>query len=470
MQRIQIFFVVSCCCVMGQQPAPVARGGSIKPQGAANVLKTSLDHFSESVESLVRQVNPAVLEVITDSYGGPDGAQGNASVVTRRQALGTGVFVSADGDMITNAHVVAGARKVRVRTHDSARTRGKLLDAEIVGVDTETDLALLKVAGSWPHLNLGDSNLLKQGQLVFAVGNPRGLESSISMGVVSAVSRQIGPDSAQVFIQTDTPINPGNSGGPLINSRGDVIGINTFILTESGGSEGLGFAIPSNLVRDVYAQFKKFGRVRRGELGVVIRSVTPALATALNLSREEGVLIQDVVPGKSAASAGVRPDDIVVRVEGRPVRSVRQFMSSLFRSHLGGMLALEVVRGHDTVKVQVPFEERIDPGQQLADQVRDRAVPVAPLGILAIDLDPSTAQLVSNPRYHSGVIAVASLQNSSSFEEEIQPGDIIFSVNGKLATNIAGLTELMSALRESDPMVVQVQRGSVLRYLVLRGD
>ncbi|MGO9095511.1 MAG: trypsin-like peptidase domain-containing protein [Bryobacteraceae bacterium] len=439
---------------------------------SAQAPRSPIDDFSEAIEKLIRQVNPAVLEVVTESYGGSESESGgNTSVVTRRKGLGTGVFVSADGDMLTNAHVVAGAKKVRVRMRGSARASGKLVDAEVAGVDRETDLALLKVPGSaWPHLTLADSSLLRQGQIVFAVGNPRGLENSITMGVVSSAARQISPDAAQVFIQTDAPINPGDSGGPLIDARGEIVGINTFIFTESGGSEGLGFAIPGNLVRDVYAQLKKYGRVRRGKLGVAIRSVTPTLATALGLSREDGVLIQDVAPGKAAANAGVQPDDIVIRVEGRPVRNVRQFENSLFRSQLGGTLTLELVRGREAIKLQVPFKEDVDPSERLAEQVRDKATPVPQLGILGITLDPSTAALVAEPRYHYGVIAVANLQTNVPFQEELQAGDIIYSVNGKLAADMDGLNKLVSAWREGDPLVVRVQRDDILRYLVLRGE
>lgn len=439
---------------------------------SAQPPRSPIDDFSEAIEKLIRQVNPAVLEIVTESYGGSESESGgNTSVVTRRQALGTGVFVSADGDMLTNAHVVAGAKKVRVRMRGSARAGGKLVEAEVAGVDRETDVALLKVPGAaWPHLKLADSSLLRQGQIVFAVGNPRGLENSITMGVVSSAARQIGPDAAQVFIQTDAPINPGDSGGPLIDAHGEIVGINTFIFTQSGGSEGLGFAIPVNLVQDVYAQLKKYGRVRRGKLGVAIRSVTPTLATALGLSREDGVLIQDVAPGKAAANAGVQPDDIVIRVEGRPVRNVRQFANSLFQSHLGGTLTLELVRGHEAIKLQVPFEEDADPSERLAERVRDKATPVPQLGILGITLDASTAALVPEPRYRYGVIAVANLQTNMPFQEELQPGDIVYSVNGKLATDMDGLNKLVSAWREGDPLVVRVQRDDVLRYVVLRGE
>jgi serine protease Do len=344
---------------------------------AQDASVASLEGFSETVERLVHQSSPAVVQIVADGFGTRDDeTSGHTSTVSRQKGIGTGVVLSADGDVITNAHVVSGARRVRVRA--GARS----IDAQVVGIDRDTDLALLRVPGTeWPHLRLADSSMARQGQIVIALGSPRGLENSVSMGVISSAARQISPDAAIAFIQTDAPINPGNSGGPLISPRGEVVGINTFIITESGGSEGLGFAIPSNLVRDVYAQLKKYGRVRRGELGVVIRSVTPALVKALGLTRDQGILIQDVVPGKAAAEAGLKADDIVTRVEGRPVRNIRQFSNNLFRSEIGGTLTLEIVRGGSEAQmIQVPFQEAVDATEKIAQQVRDQAVPIPQLG------------------------------------------------------------------------------------------
>jgi serine protease Do len=311
---------------------------------------------------------------------------------------------------------------------------------------------------------------LHQGQIVLALGNPLGLENSVTMGVVSAAARQIDPDAAQAYIQTDAPINPGNSGGPLVNIHGDVVGVNTFIFTESGGSEGLGFAIPSNLVRDVYAQLKKYGRVRRGELGAIVRSVTPAIASALKLSRDTGVLIQDVRPGAAAAGAGLRRDDIVTRVQGRSVRNVRQFSSSLFRSEIGEQLTLEVVRGDQTIKLQVPLEERNDVTELAAQQANVKASPIPQLGVLAIPLDATTAALISEPRYQFGCIVTAKLKMSTSFQEELEPGDIIFGVNGDLTSGIDALIATLTTVPEGGPLVVQIQRDGILRYLVLLGE
>ncbi len=473
---LSVSLILFTCARAPSQEKNSAAVHPVSSETGAAAARNPLDDFSDSVERLVRRVRPAVIQIVSEGFVGHDDEQGgNTSTVSHRTGVGTGFFVSNDGDIITNAHVVAGARSIRVRVHDRGAGRrsrdsgGRLISAKVVGIDRETDLALLKVAGEWPRLPLADSGLLRQGQIVLALGNPKGLEDSVTMGVVSATNRQIHPDAAQAYVQTDAPINPGNSRGPLVNTSGAVVGVNTFILTESGGSEGLGFAIPSSLVRDIYAQLKKYGRVRRGALGVVIRSVTPTIASALNLPRDNGVLIQDVRPGSGAAEAGLHGDDIVTRVQGRPVRNVRQFANSLFRSEIGKRLTLDVVRRDQILQLQVPLEET-DDDEAMADQLKNKAVPVPQLGVLAIPLDATTAALVSEPRYHFGSIVAAKLEVSSTFIEELEPGDIIYKVNGKVAESVDSLNSLLNGLPDGTPLIVQVQRDGVLRYLVLRGE
>src|SRR6202035_1849530 len=193
----------------------------------------------------------------------------------------------------------------------------KLLEAKLVGMDREIDLAVLKIDKTGlPHLALGDSERLRQGELVMAFGNPLGLEGSVSMGIVSSTARQIHPDDLMAYIQTDAPINPGNSGGPLIDSHGRLVGINTFILTQSGGSEGLGFAIPSNLVSRVYNQIRREGHVHRGRIGVFAQTITPAMAEGIGLAQDSGVILSDVEPEGQADKAGVKVGDVVLTLNG----------------------------------------------------------------------------------------------------------------------------------------------------------
>ena len=468
--RVSLFAAMLC---LGSDPL----AGQTVPAPAQNlarpaVARNPLDDFSQTVQRLIRDVSPAVVDVVVQSFGGLENqSNGRANTVSHQTREATGVLISADGYVVTNAHVVLTAQRIQIRFGDTPAGRRPPVQAEIVGIDQETDLAVLKIPGAgWNFLPFADSSKLHQGEVVFAVGNPRGLENSVSMGIVSAAERMLDPDSSQAFVQTDAPINPGNSGGPLVNTRGQIAGINTFIVSSSGGNEGLGFAIPSNLVKEICAQLKRYGRVRRGELGVVVRSVTPTIAKALSLPQESGVLIQDVTPGKAAAEAGVQINDIVVRVKGRSVTNLRQFSNNLFRSEIGEKLELEVLRDSARIKLEVALQEPNRDGDALLDQLKERAVPVARIGILAVPLDSETAGLISEPRHEAGTIVAARLQTSFIFQEELEPGDVIFGINGQPAGSIDGLKGLVNGLPEGSPLVVQVQRQGILRYLVLSGD
>lgn len=277
-----------------------------------------LHQLNNSVRALVRRVTPSVVNVIVTGYGPVDSGRGNASLVLgKQQSLGSGVIIDPDGYVITNAHVVRGAHRVQINipvaaTDDSPsgsllNGRGRTMEAQIVGLDPDIDLALLKVeAKNLPAIRLADYNKLRQGEVVFAFGSPEGLQNSVTMGVVSSVARQTDPDSPLVFIQTDAPINRGNSGGPLVNVDGELVGLNTFILTEGGGSEGLGFAIPSATVAFAYPQLRRFGHVHRGVIGLEVQAITPSLAAGLKLPVDWGVIVSDVAPGSPAETAGLR--------------------------------------------------------------------------------------------------------------------------------------------------------------------
>jgi len=223
---------------------------------------------------------------------------------------------------VTNAHVVRGSRKIQVKLAPSVifdQEPMGLLDGRLIGIDPEADLAVIKIERKGlPFLQLGNSSTLHQGQFVLAFGNPLGLESSVSMGIVSSTARQIRPDDVMVYLQTDAPINPGNSGGPLVDTEGRVIGINTFILSQSGGSEGLGFAIPSEIVAEIYAQIRKDGHVHRGQIGITVETITPVLVRGLQLSVNAGVIVSDVQSDSPADQAGVKTGDVIATIDGQP--------------------------------------------------------------------------------------------------------------------------------------------------------
>src|SRR6185312_12685473 len=290
-----------------------------------------LHQLNNSVRALVKRVTPSVVQVLVTGYGPVEGGRGDTNLVLgKQQSMGSGVIIDPDGYIITNAHVLRGAHRVQVSIQAAAfddtpngslvAGRSRIMEARIIGSDPEIDLALLKIeAKGLTALPLADYNKLRQGEVVFAFGSPEGLQDSVSMGVVSAAARQRDADNPMVFIQTDAPINLGSSGGALVNVDGELVGINTFIVTESGGNEGLGFAIPSDVVAFAYPQLRKYGHVHRGETGIDVQAITPTLAAGLKLPADWGVIVSDVAPGSSAESAGLNVKDIITTIDGRPV-------------------------------------------------------------------------------------------------------------------------------------------------------
>ena len=261
--------------VPAQAQASSQSGTSSPAAPESKVAPLTLGEFSATLENLVNRVRPSVVQIYSTGYATAEDSDSSSatSLLTKQHSTGSGIILTADGYILTNAHVVRDARRIQVRlpsrTEATGRfatmlPEGKLIDAKLIGRDRDIDLAVVKIDKTGlPALQLGDSNRIHQGQLVMAFGSPLGLESSVSMGVVSSTARALHPDDLMMYIQTDAPINPGNSGGPLVDAEGRVIGINTFILTQSGGSEGLGFAIPSNIARNVFGQIKREGHVHR---------------------------------------------------------------------------------------------------------------------------------------------------------------------------------------------------------------
>src|SRR5688572_720345 len=338
------------------------------PAAAQTPAAPAIGDLSRSIQATTQRVMPAVVEIFATSYRPGQGLVPRAAdLVTTERASGSGVIVDPDGYIVTNAHVVAGAQRLQVEmpipvTGTSIlATRSRTMPATIVGIDTETDLAVLRVSGpGLTPLAFGNSDDLQPGQLVLALGSPFGLHNSVSLGVVSAAARQLEPESPMIYVQTDAAINPGSSGGPLVDLSGRVVGINTLILSQAGGSQGLGFSAPSNIVQTVYKQIRQFGRVRRGDIGVRAQTVTPILARGLALPRERGVVLADVIPGSPADRAGLRAGDMVLSLDGKPMDNGRQLQVNLYRHVVGDVVTLEILRDGRVGPIPIAVSERHD--------------------------------------------------------------------------------------------------------------
>jgi serine protease Do len=286
------------------------------------------------------------------------------------------------------------------------------------------------------------------------------------MGVVSSTARALHPDDMMVYIQTDAPINPGNSGGPLVDSLGHVIGINTFILTQSGGSEGLGFAIPSGIAKNVYGQIRREGHVHRGRIGVHAQTITPGMASGLNLPQDWGVIIADVQPDGSADKAGLKIGDIVRELNGKIMHDARQLELEIFRSPMRQKVTLEILRGSDHLTVDVPVIDAVDDPTRFADLVNPEDNLVPQLGILGIGIDKKLAEMLPDLRNSYGVVVAAGSSTTDlSSGTGLHPGDVIYSVNGTPISTVAVLKDKLKEYKPGDPIVMQVERSGVLLYV-----
>jgi serine protease Do len=434
-----------------------------------------LVQLNGALESLAARVSPAVVQILVTGYGPlREEDRSQTAFIVRQHAVGSGVIVDSSGYIMTNAHVVEGAQRIRVALPlpmgDSAGQvpigKRRILEARLVGQHKETDLALLKIDETdLPTLPLVSQQRPHVGQLVFAIGSPEGLQNSVTMGVVSALARQPDPTKALTYLQTDAPINPGNSGGPLVDMNGSVLGINTFILSQGGGSEGLGFAIPARVVDFVYHSLRNHGHVHRVEIGAGAQEITPTLAEGLRLSQRWGVVVDDVTPDGPAAAAGLKVQDIILTADDRRIETLPSLSSALYLHRLDQVVKLEILRGNEKKTLYVPAIESRDHMDELLDAVNPENSLVPRLGVLAIDITVDLKARFGSLRIPSGVIVVGRAADLIMPDTGLQAGDVIHQLNTTPIDSMDTLRAAVGALKAGDAVVLQIERGGGLLWV-----
>jgi len=377
----------------------------------------------------------------------------------KSSALGSGVIISADGYILTNNHVVKGADEIKVILYDKREFKGK-----IVGTDPRTDLAVVKIqAKDLPTVKIGDSSKLKTGDVVLAIGNPFGLNQTITMGIVSAVGRSnIGLADFEDFIQTDAAINPGNSGGALVNTNGELVGINTAIFSTSGGYMGIGFAIPSDMARSVMDSIIKHGKVIRGWLGVSIQNLTPELAKSLGMKETAGALVGGVEKDSPADKAGMKRGDLIIQFSGKKVEDPTGLRNMVAGSAPGTKAEIKVVRDQKEQTLTVTLGEFQE--KKTAKKIEYNN---ALKGITVQELTPSLRDRMGIPENVNGVI-IANISEDSPAQEALQMHDVIMEVNRKAITNFSDYDQAVSKIGEKDSVLLLIYRDGASIYITIK--
>ena len=418
------------------------------------------------ISDVAEKVTPAVVNITTrrdarqgrmpPMFGELFGRQGRTPA---QMGAGSGVIVSGDGQVVTNNHVVDGADSILVTLSD-----GRELEAKVIGVDKSSDLAFLDIDGEdLPHLSLGNSSKLRLGEIVLAVGNPFGVGQTVTMGIVSAKGRaNVGIVDYEDFIQTDAAINPGNSGGALVNMKGELVGINTAILSRSGGAQGIGFAVPSNMVSPIRDQIAEHGRVRRGWLGVSIQNLTPELARSLDLETTHGVLVSDVLEDGPAAKAKLVSGDVVVAVDGKATHSTAQLRNRIALTLPGSKTKLSVLRDKKKVEVTVKLAEKEEAGV-IARMEQESVGLTAGLGVR--ELDRELREQLRVPSRVDGVVVSHVEEGSPADRAGLEEGNLITAVNRQ---PVRSLEELENAIpEEAGEVLLRIYKRGMFTFVVL---
>ena len=388
-----------------------------------------------------------------DEFGSPEKPREQ-----KRASLGSGVIVDRDGYILTNYHVVKDADEIKVKLSDKREFKGK-----VIGADSKTDLAVVKIASNHlPVIKLGDSGKLKVGETVIAIGNPFGLNQTVTSGIVSATGRaNVGIADYEDFIQTDAAINPGNSGGALVNARGELVGINTAIVSTSGGYQGIGFAIPSSMARVVMENLIKNGKVVRGWLGVSVQAITPDLAKQFNLKEDKGALVSDVTQGSPAEKAGIRRGDVIMQYDGREVDEPSHLRNMVAGTPPNREVTLHVLREGKPVTIRVSIEELSAEMQKVSGNVDNQLK-----GVNVRNITPEARTNLRVPKRIDGVV-IADVASGSPAEGVLAKNDVILEINRKKIHGVKDYEAMVGKIKPEQSILVLVYRDGFTTYVTL---
>jgi len=435
-------------------------------------INFSLQQLSSLSSDIAEQALRSVvkIEVIGVSTNSPK--SNSERLVSRFRASGSGFVVDPAGYIITNAHVIKDAQLIRIifpahsdasRSSSILKSRVKPVIAELIGMDEETDMAVLKIDQmNMEYIPMADSNDVKSGHLVWAIGSPFGLNNTVTMGIVSTTARQLKPDDPMIYIQTDAAVNPGSSGGPLINSLGEVVGVNASIFTKSGGSDGISLAIPSNIMRYVFEKIKQYGYVPRGDIGVNAQTITPEIQQGLGLTQNWGVILSDVLPGSSALEAGLIPGDVIVSIDGKVMENARQFIVNIYAKKIDSLVSLQIIRNAQPSTVDVKIVERRNSPTVFGEFEKEE---ISSFGIFVSNIDGVNKPAEKYKRGKGGVLVEAKMKYTNQSYPEIKTKDIIYSINGAYFADVEGFRKAVSRLKPGAPVVLHIERRGKLRFV-----
>jgi serine protease Do len=443
-------------------PAPVVSKGAMPGfSQVAKAITPAVVNITASRVARGRDRGPR--DPMDEFFGFPWGPQGPMPPRDHRGGgMGSGVIVSPDGYIITNNHVVEGANELTVTLPDKREFKGR-----IVGTDPKTDLAVVKVnAADLPYVHWGDSSKLQVGEYVLAVGNPFGLNSTVTLGIVSALGRgRMGITQYEDFIQTDAAINPGNSGGALVNTAGELVGINTAILSQTGGYQGVGFAVPASMARPVYESLKGIGKVVRGYLGVAIQDLTPDLAKSFGVAKTRGVVVSDVSEDSPAERAGLKQGDVIVGYQGTPVEDAAALQRAVTRTPVGAQATVKVIRNGHEQDLTVTIGEQAERARVAS---ADSAMENALAGVEVQNLDRQMARELGISGKVQGVVVVGVEPGSLADRAGLAQGDVLREINRQPVGSAKDYEKIAGSLKKDESALLLINRRGASLFITVK--